>query len=51
MKDLQDPLGKTVLASVSELIKLSPDAGFIAADGSEYAAYRQFYATAPVELR
>ncbi len=47
----QDPVGKTVLASASELIKLSPDAGFIAADGSEYAAYRQFYATAPVELR
>ncbi len=47
----QDPVGKTVLANASELIKLPPDSGFISADGSEYAAYRKFYATAPVELR
>lgn len=47
----QDPVGKSVLASASEAVKLSPDAGFMAADGSEYAAYRQFYASAPAELR
>lgn len=48
---LQDPVGKSVLASAGEAVKLPAQAGFIAADGSEYAAYRQFYATAPAELR
>jgi phosphonate transport system substrate-binding protein len=47
----QDPVGKSVLASASESVKLPSDAGFMAADGSEYAAYRQFYASAPAELR
>ena len=46
-----DPAGQRVLASSNEQIKLPADTGFIAADGSEFAAYRQFYASAPPELR
>ena len=46
-----DPRGRVILASTSKLIGLPPDTAFIASDGSEYAAYRRFYQSAPVELR
>ena len=48
---LTDPAGQRVLASVGELVKLPPTAGFVASNGSEYGAYRQFFATAPAQLR
>ena len=48
---LKDPEGRQVLASVSDLVKLPSDAGFVASDGSEYDAYRKFHATAPAQLR
>ncbi len=48
---LADPVGRQVLASVSELVKLPSDAGFVASDGLEYDGYRKFYATAPAQLR
>jgi phosphonate transport system substrate-binding protein len=48
---LSDPAGQKVLASVGELVKLPPSAGFVASNGTEYAPYRQFFATAPAQLR
>lgn len=47
----RDPVGQKVLASVSELVKLPPATGFVAATGADYSAYRNFYQTAPVSLR
>lgn len=47
----QDPKGIKVLQSASELVKLPASTVFIASNGSEYAAYRSFYQTAPVSLR
>jgi phosphonate transport system substrate-binding protein len=46
-----DPQGQKVLASVSQLVKLPATAGFVAASGTDYAAYRSFYLTAPASLR
>lgn len=48
---LTDPTGQKVLASVGELVKLPPSAGFVTSNGSEYAPYRQFFASAPAQLR
>jgi phosphonate transport system substrate-binding protein len=48
---LGDPAGQKLLASVGELVKLPPTAGFVASQGAEYAPYRQFFATAPAQLR
>lgn len=47
----QDPKGIKVLHSASELVKLPASTVFISSNGSEYAAYRNFYQTAPVSLR
>lgn len=46
-----DPKGRDVLAQVSEQVGLTTPAGFVASDGSEYSAYREFYRTAPASLR
>lgn len=48
---LSDPAGQKILASAGELVKLPPTAGFVASNGSEYAPYRSFFATAPAQLR
>lgn len=48
---LSDPAGQRVLSTVGELVKLPPSAGFVASNGSEYGAYRNFFATAPAQLR
>ncbi|MEI8264737.1 MAG: PhnD/SsuA/transferrin family substrate-binding protein [Betaproteobacteria bacterium] len=48
---LADPAGQRVLATVGELVKLPPSAGFVASSGTEYGPYRQFFATAPAPLR
>ncbi len=48
---LADPAGQRVLATVGDLVKLQPTAGFVASNGSEYGPYRQFFATAPAQLR
>ena len=48
---LNDPVGQKVLAAAGELVKLPPNTGFVASNGSEYAPYRQFFATAPAQLR
>lgn len=46
-----DPRGKAILESASKLVALPTDTRFIASDGSEYGAYRDFYRTAPASLR
>lgn len=46
-----DPAGREILDQASRLVGLSTDARFIASDGSEYGAYREFYRSAPLELR
>jgi len=46
-----DPQGKAVLQQASAKIGLTGDIYFIPSDGSEYASYRKFYQTAPVNLR
>lgn len=47
----KDPQGREVLHQASKLVGLTADAYFIPSDGSEYAAYRRFYQTAPENLR
>lgn len=47
----RDAHGKAVLIRSSELVKLPAGTDFIASNGSEYGAYRNFYQTAPVSLR
>lgn len=47
----KDPKGREILQQASALVGLGTDAYFIASDGSEYSAYRDFYRTAPVVLR
>jgi len=46
-----DPEGKRILATASALVKIPTDTVFAASNGSEYAAYRNFYQTAPASLR
>lgn len=46
-----DPRGREVLQKASEQVGLTAEAYFIASDGAEYAAYREFYRTAPPALR
>ena len=46
-----DPRGKSILETASKLVSLPADTRFIASDGSEYGAYRDFYRTAPASLR
>lgn len=47
----RDPKGREILHKASEHVGLARDAYFIHSDGSEYAAYRRFYQTAPASLR
>lgn len=47
----QDPKGLDILHKASEQVGLAKDAYFVPSDGSEYAAYREFYRTAPSYLR
>ncbi len=47
----KDPEGQKVLAAASDLVKLPPTTAFVASTGADYAAYRNFYQTAPVNLR
>ncbi|MDH4449677.1 MAG: PhnD/SsuA/transferrin family substrate-binding protein [Rhodoferax sp.] len=47
----RDVQGVKILAASGNLVGLLPNASFVASDGSEYAAYRSFYKTAPPGLR
>ena len=46
-----DPKGRDVLHQASVHVGLTSDAHFLSSDGSEYAAYRDFYRSAPASLR
>ncbi|MCF8209698.1 MAG: phosphate/phosphite/phosphonate ABC transporter substrate-binding protein [Rhodoferax sp.] len=46
-----DPQGQRILAKSSELVKLPAATAFVASNGSEYSAYRNFYKNAPTALR
>ena len=46
-----DPRGREILDRASKEVGLSAEAYFIASDGSEYNAYREFFRTAPPQLR
>ena len=48
---LADPAGQRILATVGDVVKLPATAGFVASNGSEYGPYRQFFATAPAQVR
>ncbi|MCX7274437.1 MAG: PhnD/SsuA/transferrin family substrate-binding protein [Burkholderiales bacterium] len=45
------PEGQKILAAAAELVKLPAGTAFIASNGSEYSAYRNFYQSAPASLR
>ena len=47
----KDPQGQKVLARAAELVRLPAGTAFVPSNGSEYTAYRNFYQTAPVNLR
>jgi phosphonate transport system substrate-binding protein len=47
----KDPQGQQVLARAAELVRLPAGTAFVPSNGSEYTAYRNFYQTAPVNLR
>lgn len=47
----QDPRGRELLEKASQQVGLTAEAHFIASDGAEYSAYRDFYRTAPPALR
>ena len=47
----QDPKGREILKQASSTVGLGVDAYFVESDGREYAAYRDFYRTAPAALR
>lgn len=47
----KDPQGKKVLANAAELVKLPAGTAFVSSNGSEYSTYRQFYQSAPPNLR
>lgn len=46
-----DPQGQKILTDASRLVKLPRTAGFVQSNGSEYSAYRDFYKSAPPNLR
>ncbi|MEY8877467.1 MAG: phosphate/phosphite/phosphonate ABC transporter substrate-binding protein [Leptothrix sp. (in: b-proteobacteria)] len=47
----QDPKGRDILEQASRQIGLGAEAYFIASDGSEYGALREFFRSAPASLR
>ncbi len=46
-----DPQGRRILAEASKSVGLPEDTAFVRSDGSEYAAYREFYQHAPASLQ
>lgn len=46
-----DPRGRDLLEQASKQVGLTAEAYFIASDGEEYNSYREFYRTAPPQLR
>lgn len=48
---LSDPEGRAVLSAVSAQVRLRGPTGFVVSDGSEFTPYRDFYRTAPADLK
>ncbi len=48
---LSDPEGRSILTTVSALVRLPEPTGFVVSDGSEFAPYREFHRTAPADLK
>lgn len=46
-----DPRGRDILEKASQQVGLTAEAHFIVSDGSEYSAYRDFFRSAPAQLR
>ncbi len=46
-----DPRGRDILEQASRVAGMKQPAHFVVSDGSEYAPYREFYRTAPPQLR
>jgi phosphonate transport system substrate-binding protein len=47
----QDPEGRRILAAAAELVHMETPLSFVAAGDADYANYRAFYATAPLNVR
>lgn len=47
----EDPVGRDILQHASAQVGLTAQAHFVASDGGEYSAYRDFYRSAPASLR
>jgi phosphonate transport system substrate-binding protein len=47
----KDPEGQKILVDAAQLVKLPSSTGFVVSSGAEYTAYRNFYQTAPANLR
>jgi phosphonate transport system substrate-binding protein len=47
----RDPNGRGILQQASTQVGLEGEASFIASDGSEYGAFRDFYRSAPASMR
>jgi phosphonate transport system substrate-binding protein len=47
----QDPDGRRILAAAAELVHMDTPLSFVAAGDADYANYRAFYATAPLNVR
>lgn len=47
----KDPEGRKILAAAGELVHASEPVSFVAASEADYASYRAFYDSAPINLR
>jgi phosphonate transport system substrate-binding protein len=47
----QDPEGRRILDAAAELVSSPEPLGFVPAGDADYASYRAFYASAPINLR
>jgi phosphonate transport system substrate-binding protein len=47
----QDPEGRRILDAAAELVSSREPLGFVPAGDADYASYRAFYASAPINLR
>ena len=46
-----DPIGKIILQRAAQDVGIDPQTHFVPAGAADYAAYRKFYQTAPINLR
>ncbi len=46
-----DPEGRQILQSTAAMVKLEPDTVFVTSDSAEYEVYREFFRSAPPQLR